>query len=202
MTDGLHSSSRLGLLARRWDGVRRAAASLLSITWLRELLTAVLLAVVIIAFLYQPVKVEGTSMAPGLEDQERVFINKFAYHFRPIERGDIIVFRYPRDLSKSFIKRVVGLPGETIEIRAGRVYVNGAELQEVYLQEEPGERQSSPPITLPPEHFYVLGDHRSSSNDSRSWGPVHRRYIYGKAVFIYWPLERMGSVTRSGEIAR
>ncbi|MBI4461716.1 MAG: signal peptidase I, partial [Acidobacteria bacterium] len=109
---------------------RRATRFFLSLSWVRELFLAVALALVIIIFLYQPVKVEGTSMAPELNDQERIFINKFVYHFEPVERGDIIVFRYPRDPRKSFVKRVIGMPGERVEVRAGRVYVNGVELVE------------------------------------------------------------------------
>src|SRR6202521_302155 len=102
-------------------------------SWTRDLAVALGLALVIIIFLYQPVKVEGTSMAPLLSDQERIFINKFVYRFEPIERGDVVVFWYPIDHSKSFIKRVVGLPGETIEIRGGHVYVEGKELKEPYV---------------------------------------------------------------------
>src|ERR1700744_4707749 len=102
-------------------------------SWTRDLAVALGLALVIIIFLYQPVKVEGTSMAPLLSDQERIFINKFIYRFEPIERGDVVVFWYPLDRSKSFIKRVVALPGETIEIRAGNVYVNGRELPDQYV---------------------------------------------------------------------
>ncbi len=97
-------------------------------SWTRDLAVALGLALVIMIFLYQPVKVEGTSMTPLLSDQERIFINKFVYRFEPIERGDVVVFWYPLDRSKSFIKRVVGLPGETVEIRAGHVYVNDKEL--------------------------------------------------------------------------
>ena len=102
-------------------------------SWTRDLAVALGLALVIMIFLYQPVKVEGTSMAPLLRDQERIFINKFVYRFEPIERGDVVVFWYPLDRSKSFIKRVVGLPGETVEIRSGRLYVNGEELAEPYV---------------------------------------------------------------------
>ncbi len=101
--------------------------------WTRDLLIAIGLALVIIVFLYQPVKVEGTSMAPLLSDQERIFINKFVYRFEPIDRGDVVVFWYPLDRSKSFIKRVVGLPGETVEIRKGIVFVNGVSLAEPYV---------------------------------------------------------------------
>src|ERR1700758_381045 len=102
-------------------------------SWTRDLAVALGLAMVIIVFLYQPVKVEGTSMAPLLSDQERIFINKFVYHFEPIERGDVVVFWYPLDRSKSFIKRVVGLPGETIELRRGRLFINDKELSETYV---------------------------------------------------------------------
>src|SRR6202041_3800623 len=102
-------------------------------SWTRDLAVALGLALVIIVFLYQPVKVEGTSMAPLLTDQERIFINKFVYRFEPIERGDVVVFWYPLDRSKSFIKRVIGLPGETIEIRGGGLYVNAKELGEPYV---------------------------------------------------------------------
>src|ERR1700674_4904177 len=101
--------------------------------WTRDLLIAIGLALVIIVFLYQPVKVEGTSMAPLLSDQERIFINKFVYRFEPIERGDVVVFWYPLDRSKSFIKRVIGLPGETVEIRRGAVYVNDKIVPEPYV---------------------------------------------------------------------
>src|SRR6202047_1235089 len=102
-------------------------------SWTRDLAVALGLALVIIVFLYQPVKVEGTSMAPLLSDQERIFINKFVYRFSSIDRGDVVVFLYPLDRSKSFIKRVVGLPGESIEIRHGAVYVNGNLVPEPYV---------------------------------------------------------------------
>src|SRR5207248_823918 len=152
--------------------------------WTRDLLIAIGLALVIIVFLYQPVKVEGTSMAPLLSDQERIFINKFVYRFEPIERGDIVVFWYPLDPSKSYIKRVVGLPGDRVSISNGRVYVNGRRLDEPYLPPEYLDHQSYPTVVVEPDHYYVLGDHRESSNDSRVWGTVDRLYIYGKAVFI------------------
>src|SRR5499425_1734083 len=98
--------------------------------WTRDLLIAIGLALVIIIFLSQPVKVEGTSMAPLLSDQERIFINKFVYRFEPIQRGDVVVFWYPLDHTKSFIKRIVGLPEDTVEIKEGRVFVNGKRLAE------------------------------------------------------------------------
>src|SRR6202011_1413882 len=101
--------------------------------WARDLLVSLAISAFIIIFLSQPVKVEGTSMMPGLEDQERIFVNKFVYRWEPIERGDIVVFRYPRDPSKSYIKRVIGVPGDHIRIDAGQVYVNGEPIEEDYV---------------------------------------------------------------------
>jgi signal peptidase I len=163
-------------------------------SWARDLLLALGLAAIIIVFLYQPVKVEGTSMAPLLSDNERIFINKFVYRFEPIERGDVVVFWYPLDRSKSFIKRVVGLPGETVEIRQGRVYVNGNRLDESYVPAQYADPSSYGVIKVPADEYFVLGDHRVSSNDSRVFGTVPNRYIYGKAVFAYWPMDRFGSI--------
>src|SRR5437879_6840274 len=155
--------------------------------WTRDLLIAIGLALVIIVFLYQPVKVEGTSMAPLLSDQERIFINKFVYRFEPIERGDVVVFWYPLDHTKSFIKRVVGLPGETVEIHHGILYVNGKAIPEPYVPAQYADVSDFGPVRVPRDNFFVLGDHRISSNDSRVFGPVATRYIYGRAVFRYWP---------------
>lgn len=167
--------------------------------WVRDLLLAIGLAMIIIVFFYQPVKVEGTSMAPLLADQQRIFINKYVYRFGPIQRGDIIVFWYPLERSKSFIKRVVGLPGETVEIRQGRVYVNDRRLEEPYVPPRFADAGTYGPIHVPQDAYYVLGDHRTSSNDSRVFGPVYSRFIYGKAVFAYWPASRFGSISTSVE---
>ena len=169
-------------------------------SWTRDLAVALGLALVIIIFLYQPVKVEGTSMAPLLSDQERIFINKFVYRFEPIERGDVVVFWYPLDRSKSFIKRVVALPGETVELRAGRLYVSGKELTEPYVPSSYLDGANYPPLTIPVDSFFVMGDHRDSSNDSRVFGPVARQFIYGKAVFAYWPVDHFGSLTSTSTV--
>jgi signal peptidase I len=159
------------------------------------LLIAIGLALVIIVFLYQPVKVEGTSMAPLLSDQERIFINKFVYRFEPIVRGDVVVFWYPLDRSKSFIKRVVGLPGENVEIRRGAVYINGEAISEPYVPPQYTDVSDFGPIKVPRGHYFVMGDHRISSNDSRVFGPVASQYIYGRAVFAYWPVDHFGSLS-------
>jgi signal peptidase I len=162
--------------------------------WTRDLLIAIGLALVIIVFLYQPVKVEGTSMAPLLSDQERIFINKFVYRFEPIQRGDVVVFWYPLDHTKSFIKRVVGLPGEIVEIRQGVLYVNGKTVPEPYVPPQYEDSTNFGPVRVPQDSFFVLGDHRISSNDSRVFGSVSSQYIYGRAVFAYWPVDHFGSL--------
>ena len=163
--------------------------------WTRDLLIAIGLALVIIVFLYQPVKVEGTSMAPLLTDQERIFINKFVYRFEAIQRGDVVVFWYPLDRSKSFIKRVVALPGETIEIRRGVVYVNAQVVAEPYVPPRFTDVSDYGPAKVPDGSYFVMGDHRISSNDSRVFGPVASQYIYGRAVFAYWPVDHFGSLS-------
>ncbi len=167
-------------------------------TWTRDLAIALGLVLVIMIFLYQPVKVEGTSMAPLLSDQEHIFINKIVYRFEPIDRGDVVVFWYPLDRSKSFIKRVVALPGETLEIRFGHVYINGTEVAEPYVPSNYLDGSSYGPVQIPQGNYFVMGDHRDSSNDSRVFGPVGRPYIYGKAVFAYWPVDHFGSLSNGG----
>lgn len=160
--------------------------------WIKDILLAIVISFLMVVFLYQPVKVEGTSMQPELLDQERIFVNKFVYHFEGIQRGDIVVFWYPKDPSKSFIKRVVGVPGDLVQIKDGHVYINEQLLQERYVPTGYQDLDSYAPIRVKEGFYYVLGDHRNASNDSRSWGLVPRKYIYGKAVFRYWPVDKAG----------
>jgi signal peptidase I len=162
--------------------------------WLRDLIISLAISAFIIIFLYQPVKVEGTSMMPSLVDQERIFVNKFVYRLEPIERDDIVVFRYPYDPSKSYIKRVIGMAGDRIRIDAGQVYVNGEALDESYVPAEYTDSRTFPEVVVPANSYYVLGDHRSMSDDSRNFGPVNQSFIYGKAVFGYWPMDKLGRV--------
>jgi len=163
-------------------------------SWLRDLVVSVAISAFIIIFLYQPVRVEGTSMLPMLEDQDRLFINKIAYRVGDIHQGDVVVFQYPRDRTKSYIKRVIGLPGDDIRIEHGRVYVNGAQLKEPYVPNRYTDDKSQPEMVLAPNQYFVMGDHRSISSDSRDFGPVDRELIYGKAAFVYWPMEQVGVV--------
>lgn len=163
-------------------------------SWSRDILFAIAIAIFIVIFIIQPVKVEGTSMQPQLADQDRIFVNRFIYRFKEIDRGDVVVFWYPLDRKKSFIKRIIGIPGDSIEIRRGAVYINGELTVEPYLKKEFSDFRSFSEILVPPGKYYVLGDHRNSSNDSRNWGFVDRSLIYGKAVFSYWPVSHVGLV--------
>jgi len=160
--------------------------------WVRDLFISLAISAFFIIFLYQPVKVEGTSMMPSLDDQERIFVNKFVYWLEPIERGDIVVFRYPRDPSKSYIKRVIGVAGDRVRIDAGQVYVNGQPLEEDYVPPAYVDERSFSEVVVPAHSYFMLGDHRSMSKDSRDFGPVKDGFIYGKAVFGYWPMEKLG----------
>src|SRR5919107_915334 len=157
---------------------------------LRDLVFALLVAALFVVFVMQPVKVEGTSMLPRLHDGERIFVNKLVYYHLPkLERGDIVVFWYPDDPDKSYIKRVIGLPGELMEIRDGIIYVNGQELKEPYIEPERNvTRLNHAPVLIKPHYYFVAGDNRDQSYDSRSWGLVPEKYIYGKALLRYWPL--------------
>jgi signal peptidase I len=162
--------------------------------WMRDLLFSAAASVLIITFLYQPVRVEGTSMLPRLVDQDRLFINKFVYHFESIERGDVVVFRYPRNTQLSYIKRVVAVPGDTLRIDRGQVYVNDQPLNESYVPMEFRDTRSADERVIPKGEYYVLGDHRSIASDSREFGTVKQELIYGKATFVYWPSQDVGVV--------
>jgi signal peptidase I len=148
----------------------------------------------IIIFLYQPVRVEGTSMLPMLQDQDRLFINKMAYRVGEIHRGDVVVFLYPHDHEKSYIKRVIALPGDDLRIDHGQVYVNGDKVAEKYVPKRFADDRSQPEMLVPANEYFVMGDHRSISSDSRDFGPVDRELIYGKAAFVYWPMDQAGVV--------
>jgi signal peptidase I len=172
---------------------------------LRDVFFAAVIALLIVGFVVQPVRVEGQSMMPKLHDQDRIFVNKFIYPLRewigdrePIKRGDIVVLLYPDDPSKSYIKRVVGLPGEQVNVDNGKLYIDGRPKDEPYLDSEYLSADSMPgPVDVKAHHYFVLGDNRRNSSDSRYWGLVPEKYIYGKAIFRYYPftpVERIGAI--------
>ncbi len=161
---------------------------------LRDLVFALMIAALVVVFIVQPVKVEGTSMLPRLHDGERIFVNKLIYYdeyrWAPkVERGDIVVFWFPDDPSKSYIKRVIGLPGDTVEVREG----HGAHqwqpfsTRSIWIRKSNLSPQSQAPVYVKPNYYFVMGDNRDNSSDSRTWGLVPKKYVYGKALFRYWP---------------
>ena len=163
-------------------------------SWLGDLAVSLVVSLIIILFLYQPVRVEGTSMLPRLEDQDRLFINKFVFQFEKVQRGDVVVFYYPHDHSKSYIKRVIALPGDRLTIDHGEVSVNGTPQREPYVPERFQDDRSLAEQVIPQGDYFVMGDHRSISSDSRDFGPVPRELIYGRAAFVYWPVDQAGVV--------
>ncbi len=172
-----------------------------SVKLLRDIILIVAVLVLLGVFIAQPVVVEGTSMLPQLHDGERLLVDKLVYYkfksfdFGHIERGDVIVFWYPRDPDKSYVKRVIGLPGESVEVRSGVVFVNGQELNEPYLDPERNQTLPSFPLRKVEDHYYfVMGDNRDNSSDSRYWGTVPEKYIYGKAFFRYWKPSNIGFI--------
>jgi len=164
------------------------------VKWFREILEtilpAILIAILINLFLAQPTRVHGQSMEPSLHTDQRLIVEKISYHLHGPRRGDVVVFSMPQQSDELLIKRVIGLPGETVEIRSGKVYVNGAVLDEPYLEQETRGRFG--PVVVPPLHVFVLGDNRSFSNDSRAFDAVPIEDILGRAWFSYWPLQNLG----------
>lgn len=162
---------------------------------LREILETLLLTAVIflgVRVLVQNYKVEGFSMEPTLNDGQYLLINKIGLHFHQPERGDIIVFRYPLDPSKSFVKRVIGVPGDTVEVRNQQTIVDGHILAEPYIKG--AENGLFPPTVVPPGDYFVLGDNRNNSSDSRSWGMLPSNDVIGGAWVSYWPPKQWGLV--------
>ncbi|MFN2500673.1 MAG: signal peptidase I [Pyrinomonadaceae bacterium] len=166
---------------------------------LRDIFLIIVVFILFGVFFVQPVVVEGTSMLPQLHDGERLLVNKLVYYriqsvsWGHIERGDIVVFWFPNDPDKSYVKRVIGLPGEMVELRNGKVFVDGRELTEDYLDKDYNQTlPSTPAKKVDDHHYFVMGDNRDNSSDSRYWGLVPEKYIYGKAFFRYWKPSNIG----------
>lgn len=187
------ATSDAGIVLAREDGARMPLLRAL-LELLHDLAVAALFCFFLIAFVAQAFRVQGTSMQPLLADGERIIVNKFVYRFHPIERSDVVVFWYPREPQISFIKRVVGLPGDVVELRRGALHVNGQRVREGYLASQFKDSDNYPATEVKKGFYFVLGDHRNSSNDSRTWGDVPEKYIYGKAVYRFWPLSRLGPI--------
>jgi signal peptidase I len=172
------------------------------LTAAREVVETIILTLIIF-FLIQLVarnfRVVGSSMEPNLHDGQHLIVDKLSYRFHLPERGDIVVFHFPRDPSRDYIKRIIGLPGETVEIRQEQVYINGQILEEPYRTNPVS--YSLKPMLVGPDEFFVLGDNRDSSSDSHNWGMLPKDEVIGKAWLSYWPPSQWGLVTHQPFVA-
>jgi signal peptidase I len=156
---------------------------------LGSIVPAVLIALLLNLFIVQPTKVRGESMEPTLRTDQYLLVEKISYRLHEPRRGDVVVFKYPRDEAENFIKRIIALPGETVEIVSGRVFINGQAIVEPYLIQLP--RDSMPAMIVPDGKLFVLGDNRVNSNDSRTFGLVTMDEVMGRAWMRYWPLSKI-----------
>jgi len=158
------------------------------IAWFKTLASAAVYATLIVTFWFQVARVEGMSMAPTLEDQDRLIVNKLAYRIGEPHHGDIVMLYYPIDPNKSFVKRVIAEEGDTVRIVDGHVYVNEAPMKDDFVPEEYRAHDDWGPQVVPEGYYFVMGDHRNNSSDSRHWGFVPKRYIIGKVQIRWWPI--------------
>jgi len=169
-------------------GVRIAQVKEELVAWVKTLVSAAVYAVLIVTFGFQVARVEGQSMAPTLEDQDRLIVNKLVYRIGEPRRGDIVMLYYPLNPDKSFVKRVIAEEGDTVRIVDGRVYVNDIPLKDDYVSSEYRSHDDWGPQVIPEGYYFVMGDHRNNSSDSRHWGMVPKRYIIGKVQLRWWPV--------------
>ena len=158
------------------------------VAWIKTLLSAAVYAILIVTFGFQVARVEGQSMAHTLEDQDRLIVNKLVYRISEPRRGDIVMLYYPLNPEKSFVKRVIAEEGDTVRIVDGRVYVNDVPLQDDYVPAEFRSHDDWGPQIIPEGYYFVMGDHRNNSSDSRHWGFVPKKYIIGKVQLRWWPM--------------
>jgi signal peptidase I len=158
------------------------------IAWVKTLVSAAVYAILIVTFGFQVARVEGQSMAPTLEDQDRLIVNKLVYRIGEPRRGDIVMLYYPLNPEKSFVKRVIAEEGDTVRIVDGRVYVNDIPLKDDYVPSEYRSHDDWGPQVIPEGYYFVMGDHRNNSSDSRHWGMVPKKYIIGKVQLRWWPV--------------
>jgi len=156
--------------------------------WVRTLASAAVYATLIVTFGFQVARVEGQSMAPTLEDQDRLIVNKLVYRIGEPRRSDIVMLYYPLNPEKSFVKRVIAEEGDTVRIVDGRVYVNDIPLKDDYVASEYRSHDDWGPQVIPEGYYFVMGDHRNNSSDSRHWGMVPKKYIIGKVQLRWWPV--------------
>ena len=170
-------------------GIRLAQIQEELVAWVKTLFSAAVYAILIVTFGFQVARVEGQSMAPTLADQDRLIVNKLAYRIGEPRRGDIVMLYYPLDPAKSFVKRVIAEEGDTVRIVEGRVYVNDIPLHDDYVPSEFRSHDDWGPQVIPEGYYFVMGDHRNNSSDSRHWGQVPKKYIVGKVKVRWWPIQ-------------
>jgi signal peptidase I len=158
------------------------------VAWVKTLVSAAVYAILIVTFGIQVARVEGQSMAPTLEDQDRLIVNKLVYRIGEPRRGDIVMLYYPLNPDKSFVKRVIAEEGDTVRIVDGRVYVNDVPLHDDYVPAQYRSHDEWGPQVIPEGYYFVMGDHRNNSSDSRHWGMVPKKYIIGKVQLRWWPV--------------
>ncbi len=180
------------IIVKRTDQIPQAVRSSIVET-LDACIVAALLSLFIITFIVQAFYIPSGSMEPTLMVNDRILVAKFIYRFEPVRRGDVIVFRYPLNPQRDFVKRVVGLPGEMAALKEGVVYINGEPVSEKAYALKP-DFGNYGQVTVPAQEYFVLGDNRNNSEDSRFFGYVPRANIIGRALFIYWPPSRVGFV--------
>lgn len=167
--------------------------------FLETIVVSLAIFAVVYIFLFQPHQVDGQSMVPNFQNKEYILTDKISYRIHLPTRGDVVVFHSPQDASVDFIKRIIGVPGDTVRVAGGYVYLNGVKLEEAYIN-DPGEVTSGrfgvegATIEVPPGQYYVMGDNRLHSSDSREWGLVTMNEIVGRAFFRYWPIPAFGLV--------
>jgi signal peptidase I len=158
------------------------------VAWIKTLFSAAVYALLIVTFGFQVARVEGQSMAHTLEDQDRLIVNKLVYRISEPRRGDIVMLYYPLNPDKSFVKRVIAEEGDSVRIVDGRVYVNDIPLQDDYVASDYRSHDDWGPEIIPEGYYFVMGDHRNNSSDSRHWGMVPKKYIIGKVQLRWWPV--------------
>ena len=187
-------------LINKWKGIDREVIKREAKEWVHSIVVAMILTLIIRTFVIQAFKIPSGSMRPTLLEGDKLFVNKYVYRFEAPKRGDIIVFKYPADPKKDFIKRLVGLSGETVEIRDGKIYVNDQALDDpasfgkfYYYNHDPFGGPDTK-IKVPDDSYYVLGDNSANSTDSRFWGFVPKKSVLGKAFLRWWPPRRIGEI--------
>ena len=190
-----------GRIVQDWNFLRSAPREWLRDkweNWIKPLLIAAVIAIGIRTFIVGPYKIPTGSMRPVLMEGDRIFVDKISYRFREPKRGEIIVFKFPQDRKKDYVKRLVGLGGEGLEIREGQIYVNGGRIESpaifndrfYYNRDDWDYGKRGQVVSIPEGHFFVLGDNSAASSDSRNWGFVPRKDLVGRAVLIWWPPQR------------